>query len=99
MLKKYFFYIIRWQCSTPILALCMYYMNFNITIKTIIANFIGALIFFWVDKYIFKNNVYYPLWEIQDYVEAFAAQAACDAIPRFNVTPRNGQHIPNQTKV
>jgi hypothetical protein len=40
-----------------------------------------------------------PLWEIQDYVEAFATQAACDAIPRFNVTPRNRQHIPNQAKV
>jgi hypothetical protein len=69
MLKKYVFYIIRWQCSTPILALCMYYLNFDITTKTVIANFIGALIFFWVDKFIFKNNVYFPLWEIQEEIK------------------------------
>ena len=66
MLKKYFLYLIRWQLSTPILALCMYYMTFNVTAKTIIANLIGGLIFFWVDRYIFKSKIFSALWEIKE---------------------------------
>jgi len=51
--KKLFLYMIRWQLSTPILAivpiaLTMYYTN-NFWIDAAIANVIGSLIFFWVD--------------------------------------------------
>jgi len=66
VLKRYFFYLIRWQLSTPILALCMYYMTFNVTVRTILANLIGGLIFFWVDRYIFKFKTFAPLWEIKE---------------------------------
>jgi len=38
----------------------------NQWVATIVANFIGSLIFFNVDKYIFKNNIFNPLWEIQE---------------------------------
>ena len=56
LMLKYFFYLIRWQLSTPILALILYVFNFNVLVETILANFIGGLIFFWVDKFIFKDR-------------------------------------------
>lgn len=58
MIKKYFLYLIRWQLSTPTLAIIFILMPDNKWMAAIIANLIGGLIFFWVDKYIFnlKNN-------------------------------------------
>lgn len=55
MKKKFILYLLRWQCSTPILALCLNLLHFNTVVNTIIANLIGGCIFFWVDKYIFKK--------------------------------------------
>lgn len=60
MIKKYILYLIRWQLSTPILALVISILeNCNYLISTVIANLIGGLIFFWIDKLIFtkENNV------------------------------------------
>ena len=54
-MKKLLLYLIRWQLSTPILALCLYVLDCNELYKTIIANFIGGLIFYNVDKYIFRR--------------------------------------------
>lgn len=57
LFKQYILYIIRWQLSTPILALCLVWLAFlNEITATIIANFIGALVFFWIDKLIFKEK-------------------------------------------
>lgn len=57
LFKQYILYIIRWQLSTPILALCLIWLaSLNEIIATIIANFIGALVFFWIDKLIFKEK-------------------------------------------
>lgn len=57
MTKKYLLYLLRWQLSSPILALCLYFLGgIGTVLATIIANLIGGLIFFWVDKYIFKEN-------------------------------------------
>ncbi len=69
MIKKFLLYCLRWQLSTPILALCMYYMAFNVTIKTILANAIGACIFFWIDRYIFKSKILNVLWEIKEEIK------------------------------
>ena len=56
MLKKYIAYLIRWQLSTPILAVCLHFLTgLGELWATIIANLIGGLIFFWVDKKIFKK--------------------------------------------
>jgi hypothetical protein len=49
-------YLLRWQLSTPILAIVLYVLNTNAIVETIIANLIGGLIFYWVDKLIFKGN-------------------------------------------
>lgn len=56
---KHFFliYLLRWQLSTPILALCVgLFSEYGNLTSTIIANFIGAFFFFWIDKWIFKKN-------------------------------------------
>ena len=70
--KKYILYLIRWQLSTPILAIVLKLLsNMNTLYATIIANFIGGLIFFWIDKFIFKKKPDTPLWEIKDDVECY----------------------------
>ena len=56
-MKKYILYLIRWQLSTPILALVLYLLNMNQLIETIIANLIGGIIFYWIDKKIFNGGV------------------------------------------
>jgi len=65
--KRYIFYLFRWQLSTPILAGVLYLLSgMNEILVTVIANFIGGLIFFWIDKMIFKVKYLNPLWEIKD---------------------------------
>jgi hypothetical protein len=56
VIKKYALYLLRWQLSTPILAVCLIWLaDIGELPATIIANLIGGLIFFWVDKWIFKK--------------------------------------------
>ena len=55
-MKKYILYLIRWQFSTPILALVLYILNTNELIETIIANLIGGIIFYWIDRKIFRGE-------------------------------------------
>lgn len=78
MFKKYLFYLFRWQLSTPILAgvliLLKGYSNLTVTI---IANFIGGLIFFWIDRYIFKAEFLNPLWEIKDDIKCTDCGTMC----------------------
>jgi hypothetical protein len=67
MIKKYALYLIRWQLSTPILAVVLIVLSsMNTVLATIIANLIGGLIFFWVDRFIFRTLSSNPLWEIAD---------------------------------
>jgi len=70
-LKRYVLYLVRWQLSTPILAVCVWWLTDSLgaTLTTIVANFIGGLIFFWVDLWIFRNtDILFTgeLWEAQD---------------------------------
>jgi hypothetical protein len=59
-MKKLLLYTIRWQFSSPIIALVLIKFAYLGTFKaTILANFIGALIFFWIDKWIFNRNIYF----------------------------------------
>ena len=56
-MKKYFLYHIRWQLSTPILAIVVEKTaHLGFWTSAVIANIIGASIFFWVDQWIFKNK-------------------------------------------
>jgi len=66
IIKRYALYILRWQLSTPILAVVLIWLaTLNKWTATVIANFIGALIFFWVDRAIFTYKFKRPLWEIE----------------------------------
>jgi len=55
-MKKFILYLIRWQLSTPVLALCLKNLHFSTLTNTIIANLIGGIIFFFIDKKIFKEK-------------------------------------------
>ncbi len=56
-MKKFFLYLIRWQLSSPILAVCLVWMGgWNVVVATIAANLIGGCIFFWVDRWIFGDK-------------------------------------------
>lgn len=68
--KRYFLYLIRWQLSTPILAIVLIWLaTINKWVATIIANFIGGLIFFWVDRFIFTSKTLDSQWEIKENVK------------------------------
>lgn len=55
--KQYGLYLLRWQLSTPILAACLYVLEgMNSFWATVIANLIGGLMFYWVDKVIFRKK-------------------------------------------
>ena len=57
MIKQYALYLFRWQLSTPIMALCLHFLNnLDSFWATVIANLIGGLIFFWIDRLIFSKN-------------------------------------------
>lgn len=94
MFKKYILYLIRWQLSTPILALCVVWLaSLGTTWASIIANFIGGLIFFWVDKWIFNRNKI-PSKDIESMLEYIhktefnAPELKYDYIPKGEVKHR-----------
>lgn len=60
-------YLFRWQLSTPILAICIvYFAHLGETWSTIIANLIGGLIFFWIDRYIFTGKIPFSQWHVKE---------------------------------
>ena len=57
-MERLFLYLLRWQLSTPILAFVTYIFidRYGSVTSAIIANLIGGLIFYNVDKLIFKQQ-------------------------------------------
>jgi hypothetical protein len=56
--------------STPLLAWCVIVFAFlGATWATVIANLIGGLIFFWIDKFIFQSESLDANWQVQEKVE------------------------------
>lgn len=56
-MMRFVAYLIRWQLSTPVLALCMWLMGgLDIILATVIANLIGGCMFYFVDKKIFRGK-------------------------------------------
>jgi len=79
VIKKYLFYLFRWQLSTPILAVVLLWLSeWNVTWATVVANLVGGLIFFWVDRLIFKVEYHIPLWEIREDVKC----ADCEKVAK-----------------
>lgn len=56
-LRRYGLYLLRWQASTPLLAAVeiVLFMTGPL-VAAVAANFIGGLIFFWVDQDIFTSQ-------------------------------------------
>jgi len=68
--KQYDLYLIRWQLSTPILAITLVVLaTTKKLVATIAANLIGGLIFFWEEKFIFTCPLLKARWEVQDNIE------------------------------
>jgi len=63
-MNKFILYLIRWQLSTPILWLVVRHMGTSIW-ATVIANLIGGVIFFWVDRFIFTSQTI-EMWHIKE---------------------------------
>jgi len=77
--KRYFLYLCRWQLSTPILAVVLFWLStMDKLTATTIANLIGGLIFFWVDSFIFKSPLLSTQWEVKDNIHC----ADCGKIAR-----------------
>jgi hypothetical protein len=69
-LKRYGLYLLRWQLSTPLLALCVImFASLGTTWATIIANFCGGCIFFFIDKMIFQSEKLDASWQIKEKVQ------------------------------
>ena len=65
--KRYGLYLVRWQLSTPLLAGVLYLLaGLGALAATVIANLIGGLIFFWVDRFIFTSETLAAQWEIRE---------------------------------
>ncbi|NYT06611.1 MAG: hypothetical protein GKC04_09665 [Methanomicrobiales archaeon] len=66
-LKRYGLYLIRWQLSTPILAGVLYLLaSMDPLTATVIANLLGGLLFFWVDRFIFTSQALASQWEVRE---------------------------------
>lgn len=59
MSKSLIQYILRWELSTPVLAviMSMFSNQYGFIMSAILANFIGALLFYHVDGWIFKRKM------------------------------------------
>lgn len=55
--RKFLLYAFRWQLSTPILWAVLMCLGRSIW-ATIAANLIGACIFYYVDKFIFRERLH-----------------------------------------
>ena len=52
-------YLFRWQMSTPILAGVVWFLSdYNEIVSAVVANLIGGLIFYKIDKLIFNKERY-----------------------------------------
>jgi len=51
-------YAFRWQASTPVLAVAIWLLPFNIVTQTLLANLAGAAIFYKIDQHIFKHKTH-----------------------------------------
>ena len=56
-MKRFCLYLIRWQLSTPILAIVVAWLAYlGEWTAAAVANLIGGAIFFWVDRWIFRPS-------------------------------------------
>ncbi len=84
-LKRYILYLVRWQLSTPLLAPIVSIVKGSSSvfgtredwIAATIANLIGGLIFYWVDRFIFTSRTLASQWEVKDNVRCADCGKLC----------------------
>ncbi len=77
-LRRYALYLVRWQLSTPLLAVTLVWLaSLGPLAATVVANLIGGLIFFWVDRFIFTSQAIGPEWEIREEVRCADCGTLC----------------------
>ena len=54
--KKYIFYHFRWQTSGFVIAPVIYLLDGNPILAAIIGNFIGACLYWFLDKWLFSHK-------------------------------------------
>jgi len=54
-LLRYPLYLLRWQLSSPLLAVVTLWLGSGWG-PAVVANLIGGLLFFWVDRFLFKSR-------------------------------------------
>jgi hypothetical protein len=88
-LRRYALYLARWQLSTPLLAVVLVWLDaLGALAATIVANLIGGLILFWVDRVIFTSSAIDPSWEVREQVRC----ADCGAVSRGYRLVRSGEY-------
>jgi hypothetical protein len=66
---KLFIYMIRWQLSSPILGIVMWFFGGSILDSmngAVIANLIGSLIFYWFDMLTFSASALKEQWSVKN---------------------------------
>lgn len=53
---RFIAYLARWQLSGVVLAPCIALIPQNPVVSAVVANAVGACVFYWIDKYIFKKG-------------------------------------------
>ncbi len=62
----------------------MWFATFGTTWCTVIANLIGGLIFFWIDRWIFRNtSLLGELWEVRSNQKCYDCQKQCERVYRL----------------
>ncbi|MDD4333383.1 MAG: hypothetical protein PHT51_04700 [Patescibacteria group bacterium] len=76
LFRRYAMYLGRWQITSITLYPCLLLFGSG-WYGVIAGNFVGALIFFWVDKYIFAPRIEPILWEVRDKKTCFDCGKEC----------------------
>jgi len=63
--QKYVMYLFRWQLTSITLYPITQVLGEDL-FGVIIAQIIGGLIFFWVDRWIFTGKIIPPMWEVKE---------------------------------
>ncbi len=87
--KRYGLYLLRWQASTPLLAVVgILLASMGQWVAAIVANLIGGLIFFWVDQFIFTSQSLAAQWEVKENITC----VDCGRIARGYRLVRSGDY-------
>jgi hypothetical protein len=87
---KLFFYMIRWQLSTPILAGITYLFTDQMEsiASAFVANIVGALIFYWFDLVTFLFSSLSHQWEVKENIICYDCMKQSNRGYRLVIAPR-----------